>query len=106
MSRSGSSLPTARYRPAASRTYRSTGAAIIADENRALATEAGEKARVFITEVGFVAATVVRQTGQFLAVHFDLPPCVERDLLIRKLFTAGLDATTVNASAFSSTARC
>jgi cellulose synthase (UDP-forming) len=27
---------------------------------------------------------------------------VERDLLIRKLFTAGLDATTVNASAFSS----
>ena len=29
--------------------------------------------------------------------------CVERDLLIRKLFTAGLDATTVNASAFSST---
>ena len=27
---------------------------------------------------------------------------MERDLLIRKLFTAGLDATTVNASAFSS----
>ena len=80
-----------------------TGIAIVADENRALATNAGELARVFIVEVGFVAATVVRQTGRFLAVHFDLPPCVERDLLVRKLFTAGLDATTVNASALSST---
>jgi cellulose synthase (UDP-forming) len=36
-------------------------------------------------------------------VHFDLPQCVERDLLVRKLFTAGLDATTVNASALSTT---
>ena len=81
-----------------------SGAAIIADENRALATHSGERARVFITEVGFVAATVVRQAGQFLAVHFDLPPCVERDLLVRRLFTAGLDATTVHASALSSTA--
>ena len=81
-----------------------SGAAIIADNNRALATEAGESARVFITEVGFVAATVVRQAGQFLAVHFELPPGVERDLLVRRLFTAGLDATTVHASALSSTA--
>jgi cellulose synthase (UDP-forming) len=81
-----------------------SGAAIIADDNRALATQAGERARVFITEVGFVTATVVRQAGQFLAVHFDLPPCVERDLLVRRLFTAGLDATTVHASALSSTA--
>jgi cellulose synthase (UDP-forming) len=80
-----------------------TGAGIIADENLALATKAGETARVFITGVGFVSATVVRQAGRFLAVHFNLPPCVERDLLIRKLFTAGLDATTVTASAFSST---
>ena len=79
-----------------------SGAAIVADQSRALATRSGERARVFIAEVGFVAATVVRQAGQFLAVHFDLPPCVERDLLVRKLFTAGLDATTVNASALSS----
>lgn len=80
-----------------------TGVAIAADENLALATKSGATARVFITEVGFVSATVVRQTGRFLAVHFDLPPCVERDLLIRKLFTSGLDATTVTASALSST---
>jgi cellulose synthase (UDP-forming) len=80
-----------------------SGVAIVADENRALATKAGEKARVFLTEIGFVTATVVRQSGRFLAVHFDLPPCLERDLLVRKLFTSGLDATTVNASALSTT---
>jgi cellulose synthase (UDP-forming) len=80
-----------------------TGAAIVADEHLALATKAGERTRVFIAEVGFVPATVVRQTGRFLAVHFDLPSCTERDLLIRKLFTSGLDATTVTASALSST---
>jgi len=80
-----------------------SGAAIVADEDRALATKLGEPVRVFIAEVGFVAATVVRQAGRLLAVRFNLPPCVERDLLIRKLFTAGLDATAVNASAWSST---
>ncbi len=80
-----------------------TGAAVVADENLALATKAGERARVFVSEVGFISVTVVRQTGRFLAVHFDLPACVERDLLIRKLFTAGLEATTVTASALSST---
>jgi cellulose synthase (UDP-forming) len=68
-----------------------------------LVSKVGEHVRVFIAEVGFVAATLVRLTGRLLAVRFDLPPCVERDLLIRKLFTAGRDATTVNASAFSST---
>jgi cellulose synthase (UDP-forming) len=80
-----------------------TGVAIVADEQLALASKTGETARVFIAEVGFVSAIVVRQTGRFLAVHFKLPPSVERDLLIRKLFTAGLEATTVNASALSST---
>ena len=80
-----------------------SGIAIVADENRAISSKIGEPARVFITEVGFVAATMVRQAGRLLAFQFNLPPCVERDLLIRKLFTAGLDATAVNASAFSST---
>ena len=80
-----------------------SGVAIVADENRAIATKIGEPTRVFIAEVGFVAATMVRRAGQLLALQFDLPPCIERDLLIRKLFTAGLDATAVRASAFSST---
>ena len=57
-----------------------SGVAIVADEGRALQSKIGEQVRVFITEVGFVAATVVRQAGRFLAAHFDLPPSVERDL--------------------------
>ncbi len=79
-----------------------SGVAIVADENRALTAKAGEHVRLFIAEVGFVAATVVRRAERLLAVQLNLPPSIERDLLIRKLFTAGLDATTVNASAFSS----
>ena len=80
----------------------SLSGAAVADVDRPLVSKVGENIRVFIAEVGFVGATVVRQAGQFLAVRFNLPPSIERDLLIRKLFTAGLDATTVNASAFSS----
>jgi cellulose synthase (UDP-forming) len=67
-----------------------SGVAIIADESRALATKLGQPVNLFIGQVGFVSATVVRQVGQILALRFNLPPCVERDLLIRKLFTAGL----------------
>jgi cellulose synthase (UDP-forming) len=76
-----------------------TGVAIDADIDRALVTKVGDRVRVFITEVGFVNAKVVRQYDRFLAVHFDLAPSVERDLLISKLFTLGLDTTTVRATA-------
>jgi hypothetical protein len=55
------------------------------------------------SEVGFVSGTVARQTGRFLGIRFILPPSVERDLLIRKMFTAGLDTTHVDASAWSAT---
>jgi cellulose synthase (UDP-forming) len=80
-----------------------SGVGIVADTDRALTAKVGERVRLYITEVGFVAGTVVRVTGRFLSVHFDLPPCVERDLLIRKLFTGGLDAANVTASAWSAT---
>jgi cellulose synthase (UDP-forming) len=76
-----------------------SGVAIDVDIDRALVMKVGDPVRVFITEVGFVNAKVVRQSGRFLAVHFDLAPCVERDLLISKLFTLGLDTTTVRATA-------
>jgi cellulose synthase (UDP-forming) len=79
-----------------------SGVAIVADDDRARAMKNGEPANIFIAEVGFVTATVVRAERRFLAVNFDLPASTERDLLIRKLFTAGLDATTVDASALSS----
>jgi cellulose synthase (UDP-forming) len=72
-------------------------------DNHTVVAHAGESIRVFITEVGFVSGTVARQIGRFLGIQFILPPSVERDLLIRKMFTAGLDTTSVDASAWSAT---
>jgi cellulose synthase (UDP-forming) len=77
-----------------------SGAGIVTDR---LIGKLGERLWVFITEVGFIAGTVVRPTDNFLGIHFDLPPSIERDLLIRKLFTAGRDTTNVSASALSVT---
>jgi cellulose synthase (UDP-forming) len=80
-----------------------SGVGIDADAGRALTARVGEGVRLYITEVGFVAGTVVRLNDRFLSVRFELPASVERDLLIRKLFTGGLDAATVTASAWSAT---
>jgi cellulose synthase (UDP-forming) len=80
-----------------------SGVGIVADAARALTVQTGDKLRVFIAEVGFVAGSVARRKDQFVGVQFDLPPGVERDLLIRKLFTAGFDTTKVDASAWSAT---
>jgi len=66
-----------------------SGIALTADIHRALVTQTGDFARAFIPEVGFVNGQVVRQAGRFLALKFDLPQSVERDLLISKLFTLG-----------------
>jgi len=63
----------------------------------------GERLRVFISEVGFVAGTVVRRNEEVCGIQFDLPPCVERDLLIRKLYTCGHDTAKGQASAWSTT---
>jgi cellulose synthase (UDP-forming) len=78
-----------------------SGVGLVPD--RGLAARTGEAVRVFIAEVGFVAGTVVRQTGQLMGVRFDLPQSVERDLLIRKMFTGGRDTTNVRGSAWSAT---
>jgi cellulose synthase (UDP-forming) len=80
-----------------------SGAAIVADPERALAMQAGERLRLFINDVGFVPGRVVRQAGRFLAVKFELTESVEHDLLIRKLFTSGLDTTSVSVSTWSAT---
>ena len=81
-----------------------SGTGLEADTDRAVSVRAGDIVRVFIIEVGFVAGTVVRKAGRFLGIQFELPKSVERDLLIRKLFTAGLDTTNVSTSGWSATA--
>lgn len=79
-----------------------SGVAITIDADADVVSHVGEFARVFIKEVGFVPGRVVRQSGKFLALQFDLPHSVERDLLISKLFTLGLntaaDVTTSSAA--------
>jgi len=80
-----------------------SGIGIAFDEGRPLAVDIGQPLRLFLQEVGFVAGVVVRRREGFLGIRFDLPLSVERDLLIRKLFTAGLDTMTVTASLFSVT---
>jgi cellulose synthase (UDP-forming) len=80
-----------------------SGVAIVADPERALATQCGERVRVYISEVGFVTGQVVRQSGRFLAVRFETAGAVEHDLLIRKLFTSGFDTAGVRVSTWSAT---
>jgi len=81
-----------------------SGAGFELDRHDGFAAKLGDRVRVFIAEVGFVAATVVRQQDQFIGVAFALPASVERDLLIRKLFTIAVETTEIAASAWSSTA--
>lgn len=77
-----------------------SGTGIVLDRDGATAARSGDFVRVFIVEVGFVDATVARHSGRFLGVQFDLPPSLERDLLIRKLFTSGFDTAAVGGSAW------
>jgi cellulose synthase/poly-beta-1,6-N-acetylglucosamine synthase-like glycosyltransferase len=74
---------------------------IVADRYRVPAL--GEKVRLHLAEVGFVAGSVTRGAGNFVGIEFDLPVSLERDLLIRKLFTAGRDAVSVSTSALAAT---
>jgi cellulose synthase (UDP-forming) len=79
-----------------------SGAGIRPQTRGPLSLQSGESVRVFIKEVGFIAGTVIRHSQRVLAVRFELPLSLERDLLIRKLFTAGLDTVDVVVSGWSS----
>ena len=73
----------------------------VAQDAAAAPYEIGDAVSVFITEVGFIAGNVVRQHADSLALKFDLPPSVERDLLIRKLLTDGNDTKQVTSSSLA-----
>ena len=80
-----------------------SGAGLAANVDRAFSPAVGDQVRVFIVEVGFVGGRVVRQMGEFLGIEFVLKASVERDLLIRKLFTSGVDTTNVSTSGWAAT---
>jgi cellulose synthase/poly-beta-1,6-N-acetylglucosamine synthase-like glycosyltransferase len=81
-----------------------SGIGVAIDHESACAARIGDTVRVFLGQVGFVTGEVVRRADNFLGIQFGLQPSIERDLMIRKLFTSGRDNTVVEASAFSATA--
>jgi cellulose synthase (UDP-forming) len=80
-----------------------SGAGLLLDEDRLRRFARGDVLGVMIAGVGTVGATVARIGGNFIGMQFDLPESIERDLLIRKIFTRGLNAHTAVAAVGSVT---
>jgi cellulose synthase (UDP-forming) len=80
-----------------------SGLGIRIDPERALAAQAGNVVRIFLPEVGFLRGVAVRRSDDFLGVHIDLPPSIERDLMIRKLFTGAVSNVSVDVSVTTAT---
>ena len=95
---SNGSLSTGRTKDASL-----SGLGITVDSTRALAARVGEHVRVFLPEVGFLEGTATRKAGDFLGVHLNLKPSIERDLMIRKLFTSAVTNTSVDISVVGAT---
>ncbi len=80
-----------------------SGAGILSNKDERFAGQVGQTLKVFILDVGFVSGRIVRHAGPLIGMSFELAPGIERDLLIRKLFTSGLVTPPVKASAWSAT---
>ena len=80
-----------------------SGIGIEIESNRALAATEGEQVRMFLAEVGFVKGKIVRNSASFMGVNLDLPPSLERDLMIRKLFTGAVANAPVEVSVAAAT---
>jgi cellulose synthase (UDP-forming) len=80
-----------------------SGAGVTVTQGRAFRVHSGEPLKILISEVGFIPGRIVRHSGHLVGIAFDLVPSIERDLLIRKLFTSGKVTEPVTASAWSAT---
>lgn len=80
-----------------------SGAGVHIKERGLFAGRKGEHLRIFVSEVGLIKGRIARGADNFIGIEFELPTGLDRDLLIRRLFTSGLVATTVNASAWTAT---
>jgi cellulose synthase (UDP-forming) len=76
-----------------------SGAALRIPEDFTLAGD--EAVSITIRDVGVVRGRVVRQNDGMAGVTFLLPESIERDLLIRKIFTSGLNTIRHDASTLS-----
>jgi cellulose synthase (UDP-forming) len=70
------------------------------DDGEFEAPPIGSTLRVFLPEVGFVHAAVARSGNGLIGIHFDLSASIERDLLIRKLFTNDMNTLTETKGLF------
>lgn len=80
-----------------------SGVAIAFDGRRGLPWLKGDAVQAHVADVGVIRCKVTRVHDRVVGLHFDLPPSVERDLLIRKIFTSGHDTTMVTTSAWRAT---
>lgn len=80
-----------------------TGISFLLQEGDEDRFKPGGNVLVQISDVGTLAGTIARVNETNVGVHFDHQNALERDLLIRKLFTSGLDTTAVTASFWSVT---
>lgn len=78
-----------------------SGAAVAMDTSATART--GTPVRVFIPEVGLLSGRIVRRMPDSMGIAFDTVTGVERDLLIRKLFTSRRLEMTSDVSAWSVT---
>lgn len=67
-------------------------------------TDALASVQIFVPEVGLLSGRIVRRTEGRIGIAFDPIAGIERDLLIRKLFTSKRPEATTAASAWSVTA--
>jgi hypothetical protein len=63
----------------------------------------GDALQAYVSQVGWLPARVARTNGGMLGLEFQHEGMIERDLLIRKLFTGGQNTAADNASTWSVT---
>lgn len=80
-----------------------SGAGIKLDADWLARFARGDILGLAIGGVGTIKAHIARIGADFIGVQFDLPESIERDLLIRKIFTSGLNAHTATVALHSVT---
>lgn len=73
------------------------------DDGETDAWRVGDRVQAYVSQVGWVPAHVARVTPRLLGVEFEHEGLIERDLLIRKLFTGGQNTAADNASTWGVT---
>jgi cellulose synthase/poly-beta-1,6-N-acetylglucosamine synthase-like glycosyltransferase len=63
----------------------------------------GDRIQAYVSSVGWMPARVARSAAGFVGIEFEHEGLIERDLLVRKLFTGGQNTAADTASTFQVT---